>query len=150
MYRALQLTSHFTAEAKRLYKNSTHLLLPHLVVCYFSPLSFCFKKVPNLMYDLLLYIVIQARKGSQSLLKSYISPLLMYIKRLFSLPQWKCLFSYQSRLSVPELVTYREFFLSSFISASSFADVVLIRTQLSTLQWRLCLQKDVLYAITDL
>ena len=81
---------------------------------------------------------------SQSLLKSYISPPIMYIKRLFSLPQWRRLFS-QSCLSVPELVTYcvSTFPFLPLISASSFAGVVLIRTQHSTLQWRLCPWKGV-------
>lgn len=42
----LTLTSHFTAEAKRLYKGSTHPLLPQAgcVLFFSSPLSFCFKR----------------------------------------------------------------------------------------------------------
>lgn len=57
----------------------------------------------------------------------------MYIKG-FSLPPVKCLY----------------FSFTSPIYASSFADVVLIRTRHSSLQRRLYLQTDVLYAIKDL
>ena len=153
-------TSRFSQrKAKRLYKGSTHPLLPQLVVYYFSsPLSFCFKKkkkerkrkkhgTKSNVRPLLSphrHTSKEIWAVSQSLLKSYISPPIMYIKRLFSLPQWRRLFS-QSCLSVPELVTYcvSTFPFLPLISASSFAGVVLIRTQHSTLQWRLCPWKGV-------
>lgn len=69
-----------------------HRLHSQSCIIFFLPLSFCSKKnmEPNQKYDLsvhyTLYTIIRVRKmGSQSLLKSYISPPIMYIKG-FSLP----------------------------------------------------------------
>lgn len=82
-------------------------------VIFILLLSFCFKrkkkkKLPKLMYDLSLSLRRHTgKKNGQSEFTeiTHISTYYVY-KRLFSPPpQWKCLFSSRSCLSVPELVT---------------------------------------------
>lgn len=147
------LTSHFAAEASRLYKGSTHPLLPLLVMyyCFFSPLiNFCFKKkygTKSEVWPLSISLCIVIWNGqSQSTETIHISTYMMYIKGFSLPPRWKCLFFFQSRLSVPGLVTAWGLF-PFFLHLCVFLCWCCInyRTQHSTLQWRLYFRKKMFY-----
>lgn len=115
---------------------------------FFSPLSSCFKQ-----YGTKSNVWPLSQHHVMSLLKSYISPPIMYIKGLSQVKTFLPPIMPQCTwISYLPCENFSEFFphlCVIFFVCFFFSYVVLIRTQHGNVQWRLYLRKDVLYAITD-
>lgn len=109
----------------------------------FSFFLFCFFKGTKSNVGPLFppHLHISEKSGQAELI--HISTCYVY-KRIFLFPQWKCLFSFKSSLSVPELVPpLCEYFFFPPPYASSFSDDVLIITtaqhsSVEALSWEIC------------